>query len=135
MKSLIVFSLLAVAFVFIGCNKAHNSNIEKQSFVFTGKWNYSQRSYSPGGPLIYESTRSLNQWIIFRKDSSISSNMPRFQKFSSYSLTDSVTIQFSGITQSDELYFFHFDPETGKLSLSSAITVCIEGCADIFTKL
>lgn len=135
MKSLIVFNLLAVAFVYIGCNKAQNSNIEKQSFVFTGKWNYSQRSYSPGGPLIYESTRSLNQWIIFRKDSSISSNMPRFQKFGSYSLTDSVTLRFSGITQPDALYFYHFDPETGKLSLSSAINVCIEGCADIFTKL
>lgn len=135
MKSLIVFCLLVVTFVLIGCNKSRNSNIEKQSLVFTGKWNYSQRSYSPGGPLIYESTLALNQWIIFRKDSFISSNMPRFQKFISYSLTDSVTLRFSGTTQPDELYFYHFDQETGKFSLSSAINVCIEGCADIFTKL
>ena len=126
---IILGALLAVS-----CKKSTVENPATFSKNITGKWKYTQAFYSEGGPLIYTSTAYLNQWVVFNTDSSFSSNLPAFKDFTNYTISDSVTIKFTAISQPERLYFYHIDSLKNSLSLSPRDFICIEGCGDIFKR-
>ena len=128
---LIAFALLLT---FISCKK-QSENTKKEPETLSGKWNYSQRFYSIGGPLIYESTRNLKQWILFAtSDGYFSSNMPDFKNVTTYEIVDSGKVRFNLPSQQprSRLFFYKIDASTSALSLSPADFICIEGCGYTF---
>lgn len=133
MKFVLIFILLG-SLNFVGCKKPAIENTKTFSKNIIGKWKYSQRFYSTGGPLIFKSTASLNQWILFRADSSFSSNLPGFENVNSFRIEDSIKLKFISGNQQERLYFYHIDTLQNSLTLSSADFICIEGCGDIFKK-
>lgn len=128
-----------MAFLVLGltaCDKSE-TGWEGKSFPekLTGKWNYSQRYYSPGGGMIYESTEHLHQWIDFKPDGSFSSNMPGFQDVASYEILDSVKVRLNRPgPQSSERFFVRIEDHAQTLTLSSADHICIEGCGSKFKR-
>ena len=130
------YALLLIAF-FLTLTACEKSTVPTKTLPenLTGKWNYTQSFYSPGGPLVYVSTDDLYQWINFKADGGFSSNMPRFQDVASYEVLDSVTIKlFRPASQSSERFFAQIDPASKKLTLSSADFICIEGCGSKFKR-
>ncbi|MEP6926061.1 MAG: hypothetical protein ABI834_00425 [Ginsengibacter sp.] len=120
----------------VSCNKSSTLPGKTFSENITGKWRYAQYYYSNGGPLIYVSTGSLNQWIAFDADGRFTSNMPGFEKITSYKLMDSSRVTFfTPLRQPDfRLYYYSLDSTDGSLSLSRADILCIEGCGDKFKR-
>ncbi len=134
MKYLFIFlsALIALA----SCKKSSSSGELSRPFSTSviGKWNYTQTYYSDGGPLIYNSTNGLNQWINFETDGSFSSTVNAFKDFSKYIIQDSTHVKFTSLSQQDRLYLYHIESPENKLTLSPADFFCIEGCGEIFKK-
>ena len=132
MKYLLI--ALVLLLTFISCKK-QPENTRKEPETLSGKWNYAQRFYSIGGPLIYESTKNLKQWILFvTSGGSFSSNMPDFKNVTSYEIVDSGKVKFNLPSQQpgSRLFFYKIDTSTNALSLSPADFICIEGCGYMF---
>lgn len=132
MKYLLIALVLLITF--ISCKK-QPENTKKEPETLSGKWNYSQRFYSIGGPLIYESTKKLKQWILFATTGgSFSSNMPEFKNVTNYEIIEPGKVKFNLPSQQPDshLFFYKIDTSTNVLSLSSADFVCIEGCGYTF---
>jgi hypothetical protein len=131
----VLIVIAAGSFFIFSCNKTSLTG-KKYSPSLSGKWKYAQAFYSNGGPLIYESTESLNQWIVFNADSSVTTNMPEFEKVVSYQPMDSARVKF--ITPSQQpgfrLYHYFLDSTDNSLTLSPADFICIEGCGDKFRR-
>jgi hypothetical protein len=121
-------------YYFSGCAKLHQDNAGIFAKNIIGKWQYTQRFYSPGGPLFYQSTTELGQWIAFDNSEKLTSNMPSFGRFDNYHIMDSIKIKLSSRSQPDRLYFYKIDSIKNSLTLSPADYICIEGCDDIFQK-
>lgn len=129
------YPLLLIAF-FLALTACEKSTVSTKTLPenLTGKWNYTQSFYSPGGPLVYISTDDLHQWIDFKADGSFSSNMPRFQDVTSYEVLDSVKIKLlRPASQSSERFFAQIDPASKKLTLTADF-ICIEGCGSRFKR-
>lgn len=129
--------LLIIIFCFLNlfaCKKSPPIIVDNYSNTIGGKWNYFQTYFSSGGPITYNSTAYLKQWVNFERDSTFSSNVAGFEKFSFYSLEDSFKVKFTSAQFPERLYFFKIDSIHGTLSLSPADYLCIEGCGDIFKK-
>ncbi len=118
----------------LACKKSPPIIVDNYSNNISGKWNYFQTYFSSGGPITYNSTAYLKQWINFEPDSSFSSNVDGFKKFSSYSVEDSFKVKFTSAQSPERYYFFKIDSLQGTLSLSPADYLCIEGCGDIFKR-
>ena len=127
--------ILVLSLTFISCSK-QPEKIRKQYEALSGKWNYSQSFISDGWTLIYKSTKNLNQWILFTRDGSLSSNMPGFKKATSYQIVDSLKVKINFPTEQPNarLFFYTIDSYINSLSLSPADIICIEGCGDIFER-
>ena len=132
MKSLLACSV-AISVIFLSCSKSPLINVSKD---LSGKWKYSQSFYSIGGPLIYEPTDDLNQWIIFNTNGSFKSNMSQFEKVIRYEIVDSAHIKFitSVQTPGPHLYYYFIDTTENTLTLSPADIICIEGCGSKFRR-
>jgi hypothetical protein len=126
--------LFFTIFAFAGCSKSNENSAGILTKNISGKWKYTQRFYSPGGPLIYESTTQLSQWIAFDNSEKLTSNMPSFGSFNNYHIMDSIKIKLSSRSQPDRLYFYKIDSVKNSLTLSPADYICIEGCGDIFQR-
>lgn len=120
----------------MSCRKQPAILSEKKRVTLIGKWNYSQSFYSTGGPLIYESTKKLKQWLSFESNGTFSSNMPDFKNAISYEKVDSIKVKFNFSSQQSgsRLFFFMIDTSANTLSLSPAYYICIEGCGFKFEK-
>ncbi len=86
MKYISVFVLFTI-FTVTSCTKSHEENVGIINKSITGAWNYTQRFYSLGGPLVYESTTQLRQRITFDKVGKLSSDIPAYKNFESISLS------------------------------------------------
>jgi hypothetical protein len=133
MKRLLIF-ITIWSFTHISCNKSIPSVCFSEKI--TGKWRYTESYYSIGGPLIYVSTESAGQWIIFNADGSFKSNIPHFINISSYKILDSSRVKFIAPTQQPgyRLFYLSLDPVDNSLTLSPADFVCKEGCGDKFKR-
>lgn len=127
---LILFAL----FILTACTKSKEETAGVFPKNITGKWNYAQRFYSPGGPFVYESTIELRQWVIFDNSSKLSSNMPPFENFGKYNIIDSVKLKLSSGSQADRVYYYKIDSVKNSLTLTPADYLCIEGCGDVFRR-
>ena len=121
------------------CSKpSQSTSLSKNSFSekLTGKWQHTQSYYSIGGPLIYVSTESLGQWIVFKDNGGFASNMPGFKNVTKYEIVDSLKVKFitPGTQQGFRLLYFTLDAADNSLSLGPADIICIEGCGDKFKK-
>jgi hypothetical protein len=130
-----LLSILILTVVAASCSKPAASG-KHSSGEFTGRWRYAERFYSIGGPLIYESTEGLKQWIEFKADGGFASNMPEFKDATSYKTIDPSKVQLIRPLQqpNTRLYFITLDSTGGSLSLSPADFVCIEGCGVKFKR-
>ena len=128
MNRLVIFIAIC-SFTHLSCNKQIPSGL-------TGKWRYTQSYYSIGGPLIYVSTESAGQWIIFNTDGSFKSNVPRYINISEYKILDSSRVKFTTPFQQPRFHLFYYsiDVALQSLSLSPADFICIEGCGDKFKR-
>ena len=133
MKYISLFMLFAI-FIVTSCTKSHEENAGIINKSITGTWNYTQRFYSLGGPLVYESTTQLRQRITFYKVGKLSSDIPAFKNFDEYTIIDSIRVKLSSVSQMDRLYFFKIDSVKNSLTLSPADNICTEGCGDIFQR-
>jgi hypothetical protein len=120
-----------------GCKKSAKSSGDHPSTVLSGKWAYVSNGRSIGGPLIW-TTVSPGGWIFFGDDGSFQTNTADFSMYTSYSIIDSVKVQFSPSAPPSApstfigLYYYHIDKTTGQLDLGGY--GCIEGCVDRFTR-
>lgn len=132
--------LISVAsLTLLSCSKPSQSrSLSKNSITekIPGKWRYTQSYYSIGGPLIYVSTESLGQWIVFNDDGGFASNMPNFESVTTYEIVDSLRVKFitPGVQSGFRLFYLSLDAADNSLSLSPADPVCIEGCGDKFKR-
>ena len=132
MKYLLLFTTLCL--VLFACKK---NDLQKQSggpYSRTGRWNYSQRYYSIGGPAIFESTASLHQWIEFSDDGKFKTNMPELSSWMGFEKIDSIRFRFTSTSQPPERYFSRFDSVKHTLTLSSIDHFCYEGCGFQFKR-
>jgi hypothetical protein len=125
---------IAMSIIFLSCTKS--PLIKNASKELAGKWRYTQTFYSIGGPLIYEPTDNLNQWIVFETNGSFTSNMPQFKEVVKYEIIDSVHVKFITVVQQPgpQLYFYSVDSIENSLTLSPADIICIEGCGSKFRR-
>ena len=129
------FVLIAIwSLALISCNKSSVVPTTLNEKI-SGKWRHTQYYYSIGGPLIYVSKESGNQWIVFSADGKFSSNIPHFYNFSRYEILDSTKLKFTITTPPGfRLFYFSLTPLANSLSLSPADFICVEGCGDIFKR-
>ncbi len=114
------------------CTKSSDSTYANS---IIGKWKYTQRYYSAGGPLIYQPAE-LNQWVKFSQDGSIESNMSFFDNITGFELENESKIHFLTLSRPSGymLYGYRIDTIEGGLNLYPLDPICIEGCGMLFKK-
>ena len=135
MKYCLIAAMLLSACVY-SCTKSGKEPVGTIPATLTGKWNYDAYYYSIGGPGGWHPANEQNKWIQFNDDGSFSSNLSPFSTAIGYHLNDSGHVQFITAVSSDTSLFYSFRIDTvqGFVSLSPARLLCIEGCAQKFTR-
>jgi len=135
MKHYLFAAMLVFACMF-SCTKSGIETGGKIPATLTGKWNYSAYFYSIGSPGSWHPANEQNKWIEFKEDGSFSSNLSPFNTAVGYHVTDSAHVQFITAVSSDSSLYYSFNIDTVQrsVSLSSARQICIEGCAQKFTR-
>ena len=135
MKYCLIAALLLSACLY-SCKKSGKETGGPIPATLTGKWNYAAYYFSIGGPGGWHPANEQDKWIQFKEDGSFSSNLSPFNTAIRYHLTDSVHVQFITAVSTDSSLFYSFSIDTvqGFVSLSPARPMCIEGCAQKFTR-
>jgi len=135
MKYCLIGALLLSACLY-SCKKTGKETGGPIPATLTGKWNYAAYYFSIGGPGGWHPANEQDKWIQFKEDGSFSSNLSPFNTAIRYHLTDSVHVQFITAVSTDSSLFYSFSIDTvqGFVSLSPARPMCIEGCAQKFTR-
>ncbi|MEP6747664.1 MAG: hypothetical protein ABJB86_08055 [Bacteroidota bacterium] len=118
-----------------GCKKSAIGSANIASSSITGKWTYAEYYFSIGGPANWQPVITSNQFIELKADGTFSSNLSPFTSVLYYGLVDSNHIKFNKQPGQDALlYFYTLDLVKHTLTLSDAINICIEGCAQKFKR-
>jgi hypothetical protein len=118
------------------CNKSSSNNFKSFPDTLQGKWRYVEYYASSGGPGSWYPVSPVNQWIEFKQNGIVSSNIESFKDADSYQLPDSNTIKFIIPSKPDGFLLFRYNIDTlqAALILSPLHPLCIEGCAIKFKR-
>jgi hypothetical protein len=100
-----------------------------------GKWNYTENGVSSGGPMQWL-TVPAGEWIEFKSDGSVGTNIPAFSGVTSFQVLDSarVKILIPTFSKGYVIERFTFSSTDGSLLLTPLEPACIEGCGSRFKR-
>jgi len=125
----LIFSVLAA------CSKSDSGDRGKIiPNTLKGKWTYHEYYMSAGGLPDYYPANPPGQWVDFKSDGSVSSNMDIFKTINRYEILDSVKVRFFSPPNGTELFGYHIDTVARTVGLYSLDHICIEGCGIVLKK-
>nr|MBC7612762.1 hypothetical protein [Pseudopedobacter sp.] len=130
MKKNTILSLIAFIVILTSCGKENATPTNE----LTGKWKLTSYYYSAGGPITWQnaSPDSLKT-VEFNDDGNLGGNV--YNKYSKYTLKDSVIITFTGVT-GVAAQNYSYQLKNNELILSPAGPImCIEGCGSKYVKI
>ncbi len=127
------FLILPMAFIGAGCSKSGSTNTvaDPYSKTFTGKWIFTEQKIGNGGPGEWLPVQPANQYVLFKPDSGVNSNVSFLNTATVYSILDSTRVKFLPISSPSlsSLMMYKIDSVKGELTLSPLELLCIEGCS------
>ena len=127
---LLIFLLL----VFTACDKSANKSSDATALI--GKWTYTERYYSIGGPGGWHPVETANQVIEFKSDGSFKGAPDFLPGATSFEIIDSAKLKFgpASLPAGNRLMRYDLKSAHGALILYPVDPVCIEGCSDKFVR-
>lgn len=130
MKYVLAICMIVLLLSQNSCKKSISSTTS-----LTGKWAYTANYVSIGGPGTWQPASEPNKWINIGNNGSFSSNLSPFNAATSWQLVDSMHIRFIvPFGQQSFVYAYTLDRINGELQLLPTGVICIEGCAQKFSK-
>ena len=127
------FLILSIAFIGPGCSKSGNTGTVTvpHSKALTGKWIFAEQKIGNGGPGEWLPVQPANQYVLFKPDSSVNSNVSFLNTATGYSIVDSNRVKFLPVSSPSlsSLMMYKIDSVKGELTLSPLELLCIEGCS------
>ena len=130
----IFFKLAVMVLLMAACKKSTTNNKTVYTVGLPGKWNFIASYMGRGvGPISWQPTDSLHQWVVLAENGDVSSNMPMFTDIAGCQQPDSTTLKFKTVQGGVFQYEFSLDTLQNELILSP-LPICIEGCAYKFRR-
>lgn len=128
------YGIILLSFADLGsCKKSSADTINNNYSTVTGKWNYAEYYMGDGVSVINWQPVTPGKFIDLEANGTFSSNLAPFNTVVNFQLVDSAHIKFyEPSAQGSHLYFYSLSKN--ELQLSPAAPVCIEGCAQKFTR-
>jgi len=136
MKTYLYILAMVVVAGLAGCNKSVSSGSGYDPVSLDGKWNLTAYYFSTGAAGGWHPvTGSASQWIDFKANGAFASNLAPYDTAATYQVVDSFQVKFTNVSSRySTRYFYTLDSINHILQLSPADLICIEGCAQKFSR-